>query len=92
VEIIPQHPEGVVFSDNNADASGFVTPAAPAVGDHITVTGPEVIDKNLLHRILYQGARPRTGPRSTPRGRSGLTIQQAGGSPTGSVPIGGTEL
>lgn len=55
VEIIPQHPEGVVFRDNNADAGGFVTPVAPAVGDHITVTGPEVIDKNLLHRILYQG-------------------------------------
>jgi hypothetical protein len=55
VEIIPQHPEGILFRDNNADAGGFVSPAAPAVGDQITVTGPEVIDKNLLHRILYQG-------------------------------------
>jgi len=55
VEIIPQHPEGIAFRDNNADAGGFITPAPPAPGDHITVTGPHVIDKNILHRVLYQG-------------------------------------
>lgn len=55
VEIIPQHPQGVLFRDNNADDGGFVTPAAPAPGDHITVTGPHVLDKNILHRVLFQG-------------------------------------
>lgn len=55
VEIIPQHKQGLVFGDNNADAGGFITPATPAPGDHITVTGPHVIDKNILHRVLYQG-------------------------------------
>lgn len=55
VEIIPQHSQGPLFRENNADAGGFVTPAAPSPGDHITVTGPHVIDKNLLHRVLYQG-------------------------------------
>ena len=54
VEIIPQHPAGVL-RDNNADDGGFITPATPAPGDHITVTGPHVIDKNILHRVLYQG-------------------------------------
>ncbi len=55
VEIIPQHAQGVAFRDNNADTGGFVTPATPAPGDHITATGPHVIDRNTLHRILYQG-------------------------------------
>jgi hypothetical protein len=55
VEIIPQHPEGVFFRTNNADAGGFIDPPAPNAGDHITVTGPYVIDTNSLHRILYQG-------------------------------------
>lgn len=55
VEIIPQRPEGLLFRDNNADAGGFVTPTTPEPGDHITVTGPHVIDKNILHRVLYQG-------------------------------------
>ena len=55
VEIIPQHAQGLAFRDNNADAGGFITPVTPAPGDHITVTGPHVIDKNILHRILYQG-------------------------------------
>jgi hypothetical protein len=55
VEIIPQHKHGLVFMDNNADAGGFITPATPAPGDHITVTGPHVLDKNILHRVLYQG-------------------------------------
>src|SRR5258708_6030745 len=55
VEIIPQHPQGVLFRNNNADAGGFITPTTPASGDHITVTGPYVIDTNVLHRVLYQG-------------------------------------
>jgi hypothetical protein len=54
VEIIPQHPEGV-FRTNNADAGGFITPATPKPGDHIVVTGPYVVDTNVLHRVLYQG-------------------------------------
>lgn len=55
VEIIPQHPDGILFRTNNADAGGFIDPPAPAAGDHVTVTGPYVIDTNSLHRILYQG-------------------------------------
>ena len=55
VEIIPQHPQAVLFRINNADAGGFINPQAPAPGDHISVTGPYAIDTNALHRILYQG-------------------------------------
>jgi hypothetical protein len=55
VEIIPQHRQGVLFQGNNADAGGFISPATPAPGDHITVTGPYVIDTNVLHRVIYQG-------------------------------------
>jgi len=55
VEIIPQHPEGILFRTNNADAGGFNDPPTPSAGDHITVSGPYVIDTNSLHRILYQG-------------------------------------
>lgn len=55
VEIIPQHSQGVLFRTNNADSSGFIDPPRPAPGDHITVTGPHVIDTNILHRVLYQG-------------------------------------
>lgn len=55
VEIIPQHSQGVLFRTNNADAGGFIDPRMPAPGDHITVTGPHVIDTNILHRVLYQG-------------------------------------
>ncbi|HET9847378.1 MAG TPA: hypothetical protein VFR68_02335 [Candidatus Dormibacteraeota bacterium] len=55
VEIIPQHPQGVLFRTNNADAGGFIDPRAPAAGEHITATGPYVIDTNSLHRVLYQG-------------------------------------
>jgi hypothetical protein len=55
VEIIPQHSQGVLFRTNNADAGGFIDPAIPKPGDHVTVTGPYVIDTNSLHRILYQG-------------------------------------
>jgi hypothetical protein len=57
VEIIPQHKQGILFRDNNADAGGFITPTTPAPGDHITVTGPYVVDTNILHRVLYQGRR-----------------------------------
>jgi hypothetical protein len=55
VEIIPQHPQGVFFRTNDADAGGFIDPPTPAPGEHITVTGPYVIDTNVLHRVLYQG-------------------------------------
>ena len=55
VEIIPQHPQGILFRTNNADAGGFVDPRVPSPGEHITATGPYVIDTNSLHRILYQG-------------------------------------
>ncbi|HYS29095.1 MAG TPA: hypothetical protein VEQ12_06300 [Candidatus Limnocylindria bacterium] len=55
VEIIPQRPQGILFRTNNADAGGFVDPRTPAPGDHITVSGPYVIDTNILHRVLYQG-------------------------------------
>ncbi len=55
VEIIPQQPQGILFRTNNADAGGFIDPGVPSPGDHITVTGPHVIDTNSLHRILYQG-------------------------------------
>ncbi len=55
VEIIPQRPQGILFRTNNADAGGFVDPRTPAPGDHITVSGPYVIDTNILHRVLNQG-------------------------------------
>jgi hypothetical protein len=55
VEIIPQHPQGILFRTNNADGGGFIDPSLPASGDHIAVTGPYVIDTNSLHRVLYQG-------------------------------------
>lgn len=54
VEIIPQHPEGI-FRTNSADAGGFITPTKPSPGDHITVTGPSMVDTNALHRVVYQG-------------------------------------
>jgi hypothetical protein len=54
VEIIPQHPEGALRT-NNADSGGFISPAPPKPGDHIVVTGPYVVDTNVLHRVLYQG-------------------------------------
>ena len=55
VEIIPQHPRGILFRTNSADGGGFIDPPLPRPGDHIVVTGPYVIDTNSLHRILYQG-------------------------------------
>jgi len=54
VEIIPQH-GGLPFPDNSADRAGFVTPRAPRVGDHITVTGPYVLDTNSLHDLIFPG-------------------------------------
>jgi hypothetical protein len=83
VEIIPQHAQGLLFRDNNADAGGFITPATPRPGDHITVTGPHVIDKNLLHRVLYQGrpaenwaeVHPAWAIRVDRRGRPGHSNQ-----------------
>jgi hypothetical protein len=55
VEIIPQHSEGILFRTNDADAGGFNDPRTPTAGEHITVSGPYVIDTNILHRIIYQG-------------------------------------
>jgi hypothetical protein len=54
VEIIPQvgHPP---FPGNSANDAGFVSPPEPAPGDHITVTGPYVLDSNALHDLLYPG-------------------------------------
>jgi len=54
VEIIPQHGH-LPFLTNSASRGGFVTPAAPAVGDHVTVTGPLVWDSNILHDLIYPG-------------------------------------
>lgn len=54
VEIIPQHPH-LPFVTNSADLGGFVTPAAPRVGDHVMVTGPYVWDTNALHDLVYPG-------------------------------------
>jgi hypothetical protein len=54
VEIIPQKGEGL-FSDNSATDGGFVTPAAPTAGEHVTVTGPLVWDSNILHDLIYPG-------------------------------------
>jgi len=54
VEVIPQ--EGhLPFPDNSAELGGFVTPRAPDSGDHVTVTGPWVIDTNALHDLIYPG-------------------------------------
>lgn len=54
VEIIPQHGH-LPFPTNSATRGGFITPAAPAAGDHITVTGPYVWDSNILHDLVYPG-------------------------------------
>jgi hypothetical protein len=54
VEIIPQVGH-LPFSDNSANDGGFVTPAAPMAGDHVTVTGPYVWDSNELHDLIYPG-------------------------------------
>ena len=54
VEIIPQVGRDG-FKDNSAAKGGFVTPLAPAAGQHISVTGPLVWDTNLLHDLIYPG-------------------------------------
>ena len=54
VEIIPQDPHLPVLT-NSASLGGFITPAAPAVGTHISVTGPYVLDSNALHDLVYRG-------------------------------------
>jgi hypothetical protein len=54
VEIIPQSGH-FPFSDNSATDAGFMTPAEPPAGAHITVTGPYVWDTNLLHDLVYPG-------------------------------------
>jgi hypothetical protein len=54
VEIIPQDGH-LPFPGNSADDAGFVTPTEPAPGDHITVTGPYVLDDNSLHDLIYPG-------------------------------------
>lgn len=54
VEIIPQHGH-LPIPTNSATRGGFITPAAPAAGDHITVTGPYVWDSNILHDLVYPG-------------------------------------
>jgi hypothetical protein len=54
VEIIPQQGH-LPFVTNSASRGGFVTPAAPGVGDHVTVTGPLVWDSNALHDLIYPG-------------------------------------
>ncbi len=62
VEIIPQRPQGILFRTNNADAGGFIDPRTPAPGDHITVSGPYVIDTNILHRPAQPGQPNQFGP------------------------------
>ena len=54
VEIIPQVGH-LPFPGNSADDAGFVTPAAPAAGAHVTVTGPYVLDDNSLRDLIYPG-------------------------------------
>jgi hypothetical protein len=54
VEIIPQKGH-LPFVTNSASLGGFVTPVAPDVGDHVTVTGPYVWDTNALHDLIYPG-------------------------------------
>jgi len=54
VEIIPQHGH-LPFLTNSATSGGFVTPAAPAPGEHVAVTGAYVWDSNALHELIYPG-------------------------------------
>jgi hypothetical protein len=54
VEIIPQSGH-LPFPDNSATDGGFTTPVEPPAGAHITVTGPYVLDTNLLHDLIYPG-------------------------------------
>lgn len=54
VEIIPQTGH-LPFLDNSATRGGFATPAEPAVGAHVTVTGPLVWDSDILHDLVHPG-------------------------------------
>jgi len=54
VEIIPQH-GGLPFPDNSAGRAGYAPPRAPKRGEHITVTGPYVLDTNALHDLIFPG-------------------------------------
>jgi hypothetical protein len=54
VEIIPQHGH-LPFLINSAPLDGFQTPAAPAAGEHVTVTDPSVWDTNALHDLVCPG-------------------------------------
>lgn len=54
IEIIPQHGD-LPFPSNSADSAGFVTPRVPARDEHITVTGPYVLDTNALHDLVFPG-------------------------------------
>jgi hypothetical protein len=54
VEIIPQHGH-LPFPTNSATLGGFITPAGPTVGEHVTVTGPYVWDSNILHDLIFPG-------------------------------------
>lgn len=52
VEIIPQQCGGVPqrdAEDNCADNGGFTSPRAPAAGQHVSVTGPLVVDTSPGH-------------------------------------------
>lgn len=52
VETIPQHCGGVAqrdAQDNCADNGGFTSPSLPAIGAHVAVTGPLVIDEARGH-------------------------------------------
>lgn len=52
VEIVPQHCGGVQqrdAGDNCADGGGFTSPAMPAVGSHVAITGPLVTDLSPGH-------------------------------------------
>jgi hypothetical protein len=58
VEIIPQVGHDGL-EDDSASEAGFLTPAAPIAGEHVTVTGPLVWDTNLLHDLVYPGRNVR---------------------------------
>jgi len=49
------------LSDNSANDGGFVTPAAPVAGDHVTVTGPSVWDSNAPHDLIYPAEDVKVG-------------------------------
>ncbi len=76
VEIIPQRGE-LPFPDNSADRAGFVTPRAPRRGEHITVTGPYVLDTNALHDLIFPGQQVKNWAEIHPAWN--VTVRHAGG-------------